>query len=285
MNRIALTLMLIFAVASLLFGGIFVQSAKSQFLGSVCISDDGSIVGTDTIQQNGNIYTLTANILGGIQVQKSNIVIDGAGYTVQGNGAGRGLDLSNSVGEDPSRSIISNVTVKNLRIVNFGFGIATNGGGNNTFYNVYTANCSEACINLMACSYNNITFCTIENNTISMNYQANYNTITKSNFLNAYVIVWLSGYETIDMNYWSDYNGTDSDGDGIGDTPYGHHSALLDNHPLMKPVTIPELPDGTNSNGADKTEPFPTLLVVASTVTVGAVVGLGLLFYFKKRKR
>jgi hypothetical protein len=284
MNRIALTLMLIFAIAILLFSGIFVQSANSQFIGSVYISDDGSVVGTDTVQRDGNVYILTANISGGIQLQKSNIVIDGADYTVQGNGAGRGLDISNSVGEDPSRSIISNVTVKNLRIVNFGFGIATNGGGNHTFYNVYVANCSDACINLMACSYNNITFCTIESNSISMNYQANYNTVTKNNFLNAYVIVWLSGYETIDMNYWSDYNGTDSDGNGIGDTPYGHPSAILDNHPLMKPVTIPELPDETNNDGADKTKPFPTLLVVTVTATVGAVVGSGLLFYFRKRK-
>ena len=196
MNRIALTLMLISAIAIFLFCGIFVQSAKSQFLGSVYISDDGSVGGTNNIQRNGNLYTLTANISGGIQVQKRNIVIDGAGYTVQGNGAGRGLDLSNSVGEDPSRSIISNVTIENLRIVSFGFGIATNGGGNNTFCSVYIANCSDACINLMACSYNNITFCTVEGNSISMNYQANYNTVTKNDFLNAYVIVWLSGYET-----------------------------------------------------------------------------------------
>ena len=196
MNRIALTLMLLFAVAGFLFCGLFVQSAKSQFLGNVQIASDGSVVGTTAIQRNGDIYTLTANISGGIHVQKSNIVIDGAGFTVQGNEAGRGIDLSNGVGEDSSRSIISNVTVKNLRIVNFGFGIATNGGGNNTFCSVYIANCSDACINLMACSYNNITFCTVEGNSISMNYQANYNTVTKNDFLNAYVIVWLSGYET-----------------------------------------------------------------------------------------
>jgi hypothetical protein len=279
MNRIALTLMLLFAVAGFLFCGLFVQSAKSQFLGNVQIASDGSVVGTTAIQRNGDIYTLTANISGGIQFQKSNIVIDGAGFTVQGNEAGRGIDLSIGVGEDSSRSIISNVTVKNLRIVNFGFGIATNGGGNNTFCSVYIANCSDACINLMACSYNNITFCTVEGNSISMNYQANYNTVTKNDFLNAYVIVWLSGYETIDMNYWSDYNGTDSDGDGIGDTPYGHPSAILDNHPLMKPVTISELPDG-----ADKAEPFPTLLVVAVAVTVVTLIAVAAMDYHKKRK-
>src|SRR4030066_1953953 len=113
-KRTVLALIIIVAfLFSLIFWGILVQPVKSQFLGSVYISNDGSVVGTNTIQRNGNIYTLTANISGGIQVQKSNIVIDGVGYTVQGNGAGRGLDLTNNVGQDPSRTPSNNGKVKN----------------------------------------------------------------------------------------------------------------------------------------------------------------------------
>jgi len=47
----------------------------------------------------------------------------------------------------------------------------------------------------------------------------------------------------------------------------------------MKPIAIPELPDSI-----DKIEPFPTLLVFAFSVTILALVGLGLLVYFKKHK-
>jgi hypothetical protein len=76
MKRTALTLTLIMALLfSFLFCGILVQPVKSQFLGSVYIAADGSIVGTNSIQQVGSTYTLTANISGTIQVQKNNIII------------------------------------------------------------------------------------------------------------------------------------------------------------------------------------------------------------------
>ena len=51
-----------------------------------------------------------------------------------------------------------------------------------------------------------------------------------------------------------------------------------DNYPLINPVPIPELPDEK-----DAPEPFPTTLVIVVLVASVAVVGIGLLVYFKKR--
>lgn len=44
-------------------------------------------------------------------------------------------------------------------------------------------------------------------------------------------------------NYWSDYTGSDDDGDGIGDTPYEIDSNTYDNYPLMQPYTGSIPPD------------------------------------------
>jgi len=44
-------------------------------------------------------------------------------------------------------------------------------------------------------------------------------------------------------NYWSDYNGTDTNSNGIGDTPYIIEENNQDNYPLMEQVDISAIPE------------------------------------------
>jgi len=124
-SGIMLTLLLI----SMLTLALNIQPVKAQ--GPINILFDGRVYPpTAPILNVGNVsYTLMANINNSIMVHRSNIIIDGNGYTLQGTGSGNGFDLSN----------INHVTIKKTRIKGFNMGI-------------YLFNCSGCVI-----SRNNIT--------------------------------------------------------------------------------------------------------------------------------
>ena len=82
-------------------------------------------------------------------------------------------------------------------------------------------------------------------------------------------------------NYWSDYTSIDNNGDGIGDTAYTIDENNTDYHPLINPITIPESLDEKPT--LTNTQPFPTTIVATALVFV-AIIGIGGLVYFKKRK-
>jgi len=162
---------------------------------------------------------------------------------------------------------------------------------NNTITENTIKNCQNTAVNFQYSNNNKLIANNITNSELGTSiYGSNNNSICKNNYVNNTIQFSANEWyyltfgnprsvNIISENYWSNYNGTDATGDGIGDTPYIIDEYNKDQYPLMKPVAIPEF-----SNATGETEPFPTLLAVAVTVTVVVVVAIGLLFYFKKRK-
>ena len=191
------------------------------------------------IQRNNNTYTFLDDVSGNIVVSKDFITFDGAGFTLNASGYSlqTGIDLTSR----------KNVTVKNLVIIDYDVGIFCGSGTTNiTISGNYIHNCGNG-IEFLGASNNTIKYNTFKDNSIdvSIEYVLGNNLITQ-NSVDSYIQVWMSDQQTIDMNYWTDYNGTDNDGDGIGDTPYYYHETLMDYHPLIDPIpVIPEFPSWT----------------------------------------
>jgi parallel beta-helix repeat protein len=110
--------MLTLFMLCILISGYKIKPAKGTWTGTVYIRADGSIDPPDApiITHDNVTYMLTDNITSsadGIVVERDNIIIDGASYTIEGAGSGTGISLSRR----------NNVTIKNTNIINFGYGI------------------------------------------------------------------------------------------------------------------------------------------------------------------
>ena len=301
-KRQALALSYIMAlVFTCIFCSISIQPVESQSFETIYIRADGSVEGTDKIHREGNIYTLSDDIFGTIEVEKDDIVIDGSGYTLQGRGIDeigdeRGIYLRGLGWGHPG---CGNVSVKNFRISNFLEGIYVVGGRNNSIVGNYL----ESSIHVIGSA--NLTGDLIKHNTIKDSWVfVDYNlggidVITENNFINCGIYVGLSVAPIVDRNYWSDYlekypDAKELDDSGIWDTPYiddryEEDISCIDYHPLMEPVEIPSSPEPTiptSPTPVPSEEPQlgqEAILGVAVTVAV-VCFGLGLLVYLIKRK-
>jgi len=256
--------------------------------GTIYIRADGSVEGTDKIQREGNIFTLTGNIVNqSMMVEKDNTIVDGAGYALEGGH----IWLENRL----------NVTIKNMQIIDSDEGIrlmgncinntiignnitgiesttgnaiwVTFGASNNTISGnnivgnrvgiyVYMSggtiisenNITSNSMGIwLSGSRNRIIRNNIVNNGVGVSDFIGGNFVQHNNFVNNSATVnellsvnniWDDGYPS-GGNYWSNYNGTDNNGDGMGDTPYIIDENNQDNFPLMEPTIIPEFPSWT----------------------------------------
>jgi len=101
-----------------------IQPVKAS--GTIYIRADGSVEpDTAPISSVDNVtYTFTDNIYDEIVVEKSDIIVDGNGYTLQGSGSGYGFDIVS----------ISNVTIQNTNIKNFSRGVQFYSSSNSTLF-------------------------------------------------------------------------------------------------------------------------------------------------------
>ena len=170
--------------------------------GTIYIRADGSVEpDTAPISSVDNVtYTFTDNIYDEIVVERDNIVVDGAGYTLQGGtGMGIGIDLSGR----------SNVTITNMEIKGFlehiwKGGIYLSQSSNNIIQgnNIVNNDCG---ISLYSSSNNTISGNNITANTwhgISLHGSSNNtisgNSITESNRIGIWL--WHSDYNSITRN-------------------------------------------------------------------------------------
>jgi len=85
--------MLILLTASMLAWAFNIQSVKAS--ATIYIRADGSVdPPTVPIQRDGNVYTFASDIYGSVIVEKNNVMIDGAGYSVIGTKSEKGIHLS-----------------------------------------------------------------------------------------------------------------------------------------------------------------------------------------------
>jgi parallel beta-helix repeat protein len=112
---------------------------------------------------------------------------------------------------------------------------------NATISDNWIANCDHG-ISISGAYGNSISGNTVTNCAYGISFTTDNNTVYHNNFINNAQQVnekganttWDDGYPS-GGNYWSDYNGTDANGDGIGDIPYIIDEYNWDNYPLMYP--------------------------------------------------
>jgi parallel beta-helix repeat protein len=237
-KNIVFSLVFVFVLMGVLGLAFRVQWVEAS--GTIYIRATGLVEGTDKIVSSDNVtYTFTDNIYDSIVVERNNTVLDGAGYKVQGTGSGVGIQLY----------YVSNVTVKNTQVKAFWVGIhlasssnnsisgnnVTNNGGNGIEVS-YSSNNTICGNNITESDFNGISL-----GSSSLNnkfYHNNFMNNTKQVYGYVSANVWDNGYPS-GGNYWDDYDGTDANQDGIGDTSYTLEVGTTeDEYPLMGPISF-----------------------------------------------
>ena len=205
MKKIVSSFILLFLVLLLCSSSQFVNFASANFLPvpvpdhSIEITADGDVIGTDKIQRSGNVYTFTGEIVGSIVIFRNGIVVDGAGYTLQGNGYRTGIWFQ----------AITDVTIKDLHIRNFTHGIEFTYGWSLDGCTDITVSGNTITDNKYGITFwlfsgsNSVLGNTIANNTygVYINHSPN-NTFRNNQLTNNKYNFWVSCETSVQMTYF-----------------------------------------------------------------------------------
>jgi parallel beta-helix repeat protein len=200
--------------------GVLIDSSYNNRISGNVITDNGD--GLWVVFSSRNILsdnTITHNAVG-IYIDSSNITTVNHN-TITNNTYG--VDMENCRSSIVSANII---TLSNIK------GIFAYRSDNGTIFRNTVQNNSLG-IHLDTSNGNNI-------------YQNNFIDNSNQTLVENSVSTWDNGYRG---NYWSNYNGTDLNQDGIVDTPYIIDANNRDRYPLMNPLTAPQLATDINGDG------------------------------------